>query len=76
MEKEKNHLSPLGEEVMKLLVEFFDESKHFELNEEELSKLLPEQQARYSRCHPTYCPNYGVPQPHYPHVPLYPTDWC
>lgn len=76
MKIEENPTTPLQEEVMKILVEFYDKSKHQELSEEEFSKLNEFQSARYSACHPIYCPNYGRPMPHYPHVPLYPTYWC
>lgn len=76
MKNEESEVTLLREEIMKLLGEFFDQSKHQELSEEEVNKLDEVKTARYSRCHPIYCPNYGRPMPHTPHVPLYPTDWC
>lgn len=47
-----------------------------ELSREELDQLTAEQVQRYSICHPDRCPNAGLPMPHRPHTPLYPTDWC
>lgn len=74
MENSKN--INLKKEIVDVLAEFFDQSKHQELSEEQSLKLSDEQSQAYSRCHPVYCPNYGRPMPHSPHVPLYPTNWA
>ena len=65
---------PSVEEVSPM--ETLEDSYGRELNREELDQLTAEQIQRYSICHPNRCPNVGLPMPHSPHVPLYPTDWC